>query len=254
MKVKFADKIYEVLYIKEVAGKTLYAVEDEPNHIDWLVNIEVIDEESKDERIRKELIKFLRNLFNNYSYFIKDPFYTECIAWLEKQGEQKPVDKVEPKFKIGDWIIQENIGVYKVIEICKSWYEVINTEDKHYSISFDKEYMCHLWSIEDAKDGDILACENGWTCIFKTLVNEETFGSYCFMDSTEWFCGLGSECHTLKEEFVKAYNGKIQPAKKEQRDLFFKKMQESGYEWNEEKKELKNLKNKTNQFGVNLMN
>lgn len=45
--------------------------------------------ESEDERIRKELIKLLRNLFNNYSYFIKDPFYTECIAWLEKQNGQK---------------------------------------------------------------------------------------------------------------------------------------------------------------------
>ena len=44
--------------------------------------------ESDDERIRKELIKLLRNLFNNYSYFIKDPFYTECITWLEKQAEQ----------------------------------------------------------------------------------------------------------------------------------------------------------------------
>lgn len=91
MKVKFANKIYEVLYTKEVAGKTMYAVEDEPNHIDWLVNVEVIDEESKDERIRKELIKLLRNLFNNYSYFIKDPFYTDCITWLEKQSKQKPI-------------------------------------------------------------------------------------------------------------------------------------------------------------------
>jgi len=43
----------------------------------------------EDERIRKELINLLRNLFNNYSYFIKDPFYTECISWLEKKGEQK---------------------------------------------------------------------------------------------------------------------------------------------------------------------
>lgn len=52
--------------------------------------------ESKDERIRKELIKLLRNLFNNYSYFIKDPFYTECITWLEKQGEQKHHDTWKP--------------------------------------------------------------------------------------------------------------------------------------------------------------
>lgn len=56
--------------------------------------------ESDDDRIRKELIKLLRNLFNNYSYFIKDPFYTECIAWLEKQSEMNIQNnnplKIEP--------------------------------------------------------------------------------------------------------------------------------------------------------------
>jgi hypothetical protein len=117
----------------------------------------------------------------------------------------------------------------------------------HFSWSVKEcDEKSHLWSIKEAREGDVLATESGWTCIFKALVNEETFGSYCFMDSTEWFCGLGSECHTLKEEFVKAYNGKIQPAKKEQRDLFFKKMKEAGYEWNAEKKVLKNLKPKFN--------
>ena len=47
MKVKFANKVFEVLYTKEVAGLTMYAVEDEPNHIDWLINVEVIDAEKK---------------------------------------------------------------------------------------------------------------------------------------------------------------------------------------------------------------
>ena len=48
MKVKFANKVFEVLYTMEVAGKTMYAVEDEPNHIDWLVNVEVVDDEKKE--------------------------------------------------------------------------------------------------------------------------------------------------------------------------------------------------------------
>ncbi len=45
MKVKFANKVFEVLYTKKVAGLTMYAVEDEPNHIDWLVNVEVMDDD-----------------------------------------------------------------------------------------------------------------------------------------------------------------------------------------------------------------
>ena len=48
MKVKFANKVFEVLYTKEVAGQNMYAVEDEPNHIDWLVNVEVVDAEKKE--------------------------------------------------------------------------------------------------------------------------------------------------------------------------------------------------------------
>ena len=48
MKVKIANKILEVLFTKEVAGQTMYAVEDEPNHIDWLINVEVVDAEKKE--------------------------------------------------------------------------------------------------------------------------------------------------------------------------------------------------------------
>lgn len=103
----------------------------------------------------------------------------------------------------------------------------------------DVDKSASAFTIRDAKDGDVLCCENGWTCIFKTLVNYETFSSYCFMDKTKWFCETGSECQTLKEEFLKAYNGKIYPATKEQRDLLFRKMREAGYEWDEGKKELK---------------
>lgn len=50
MKVKFANKVFEVLYTMEVAGLTMYAVEDEPNHIDWLTNVEVVDAEKKELR------------------------------------------------------------------------------------------------------------------------------------------------------------------------------------------------------------
>ena len=38
MKLKFANKWYEVLDIKEIGGLEHYAIEDEPNHIDWIAN------------------------------------------------------------------------------------------------------------------------------------------------------------------------------------------------------------------------
>ena len=207
--------------------------------------------ESENEQIRKEDEDVRKWLISQLE--IKSDMNNSCelelmilksIAWLEKQGKQN-VDKVEPKFKVGDWIVFNGLTLL-VNEVVQGYYRTISKGGIPNSYDWGIDYAARLWTIEDAKEGDVLVCESGWTCIFKTLVNEETFGSYCFMDSTEWFCGLGSECHTLKEEFVKAYNGKIQPAKKEQRDLFFKKMQESGYEWNAEKKVLKNLKPKFN--------
>lgn len=44
MKIRYADKIYDVLYTKNTAGLTMYAIEDESHHIDWLCNVEIIEE------------------------------------------------------------------------------------------------------------------------------------------------------------------------------------------------------------------
>ena len=57
--------------------------------------------ESEDEKIRKELIAI-------YSVGAKVNAKTgdipdrDIVAWLEKQGKQKPADKTTPKFKVGD--------------------------------------------------------------------------------------------------------------------------------------------------------
>ena len=204
---------------------------DSAGIISWCEYIFPELKESEGEKIRKQIISFLKE-FECDHYRSLD--FSSWIAWLEKQGEQKPADKVESKFKVGDWIIQENIGVYKVIEICKSWYEVINTEDKHYSISFDKEYMCHLWSIEDAKDGDVLATKDNYICIFDNTVEE---GKYPFA-----YCGLSTHFEfEIYDRTLPFTHDSVYPATKEQRDLLFQKMKEAGYKWDADKKELLKL-------------
>ena len=176
-------------------------------------------------------------------YHVKDNFVAElintcsdCFVLLEKQGEQKPTDEVKPKFKIGDWVVQDNIGVFKIIEICKSWYEVIDIEDNHYSISFDNEHMCHLWTIKDVKDGDVLKEDS---CIFITekMKSEGTAITYCCLFDDGDFDLIGS---TLSFDIDSTY-----PATKEQRDFLFQKMKDAGYEWDAEKKELKKTEQKT---------
>ena len=169
-----------------------------------------------------------------------------------KLVEQKPA--VEPKFKVGDWIVSNehsNCGnsLMRIEKVGLTDYlcRYYNGQTTYCCEFIDKSY--HFWTIKDAKDGDVLCCESGWTCIFKALNSDISFSSYCFMDDTGWFCETGSESHTLDKVFMKAYNGNIYPATKEQRDQLEKAMANAGYTFDFEKKELKKIEQTLTAWG-----
>ena len=84
--------------------------------------------EDEDERIRKALIELVRMVDKNPIHQIfgyGDIKYSDMIAWLEKQGEQKPNDKVVPKFKIGDYVKNVNDKrepIYEIVYMDKECY------------------------------------------------------------------------------------------------------------------------------------
>ena len=88
------------------------------------------------------------------------------------------------------------------------------------------------WTIQDAKDGDVVSYGDGWTCIFK-CIHGIWFSSYCFITSD-------GEFHTGYEEHEvhTTINGNIHLATKEQCNLLFQKIKEAGYKWNLETKTL----------------
>lgn len=143
-----------------------------------------------------------------------------------------------PKFKVGDWVVYKERDVDKIVKFDN---EKARFESDTWLYIDELNKDCKLWTIQDVKDGDVLSCENGWTCIFKVLDNyTNTFSSYCFMDKEGWFCECGGQGHTLDSRIC----GEIHPATKEQRDLLFQKMKEADYEWDAEKKELKKVEPK----------
>ena len=157
---------------------------------------------------------------------------------LRDQGlEYKDGKIVETRFKIGD-LITNGILVGEIDEIHELGYHAYFGD--YYADVPDIENW-HKWTIQDAKDGDVLCSESGWACIFKSLNDGDTFSSYCFMDSTKWFCEEGSECHTLSKEFMKAYNRELKPATKEQREKLFAAMADAGYKWDAENKQLRKI-------------
>ena len=105
-------------------------------------------------------------------------------------------------------------------------------DDKEKREGFNYIKNGHLWTIQDAKDGDVIFYDSGWTCIFK-CIHGIWFSSYCFItDDGEFYTGY--ERHAVDATI----NGNAHPATKEQCDRLFQKIKEAGYKWNSETKTL----------------
>ena len=168
----------------------------------------------------------------------------------------KTLEKLKKSsFHEGDWVVRGNT-IAQILDIQEQYYIGLDINGKDFvSSRFLNSDKIHLWTIQDAKDGDFLCCKSGWMCIFKSLNNQtNTFSSYCFMDSDKCFFNNGGECHTLDKEFILAYNGEIHPSTKEQRDLLFQKIKEAGYKWNIETKTLEKLVEPKFKVGDKIVN
>lgn len=224
---------------------------------------ELAESESEDERIRETLIDYFKTYKKQEECGIKTFFgipTDNVLAWLEKQCEQKPygqrkkcfdcqfnyageckgscqmkrdeqktADKVERKFKEGDYIVNDYCKG-KVIELTADAYLL----DTGQGIPFSCEHNAHLWSIADAKDGDILTFDNN-VCTMGTIICKSPT-SY----DTKSYCRLIDEHFIEKEE--SGWDSRLLiPATKDQCDLFFQKMKEAGCRWNSTEKKLEKI-------------
>ena len=149
---------------------------------------------------------------------------------------------VEPKFKVGDCVVynrnDSSREILYVYDIRDGRYYFNDNIHLSWSVK-ECDEKCHLWTIEDAKDGDVLANEVGAIFINAGISKEGgTFNCYCYLSVQNEFC---IEEHKTGSWF---YKDDIKPATKEQCDILFQKMKEAGYEWDTEKKELKNIEQK----------
>lgn len=145
--------------------------------------------------------------------------------------------EVEPKFKVGDWIINKSHDICLITDIDLENGYYICESNRFGNTDGDIDLVdkaFHLWSIKDAKDGDVLAFEDD---SYILLVKE--------LHSTIYGMRVSCYCHVLNEKFeVAEYQIRINglyPATKEQHVLLFAKMREAGYEWDVNKKELKKI-------------
>jgi hypothetical protein len=174
--------------------------------------------------------------------------------------DEKPTDdKVEPKFKVGDWVVyyrnDSSREVLQVYDIRDGKYYFTN--NVHFSWSVKEcDEKSHLWTIQDAKDGDVLIDKSGGReCpfIFKETKPSDIKTDMLNPLAVLGYCGIGGTGFTKSSGWGDTSNCIYYPATKEQRDLLFQKMKEAGYEWDAEKKELKKIVDEE-QIKKNLQN
>ena len=234
--------------------------------------------ESEDESVIRDIRVVLES---SATRFFKENgkmpvWYDRAVAWLEKQGEQKPVkwyredeqnlnaclsyipdvllrrwlkdiihtkydkpiDKVEPKFKVGDWVVNKYGDSWHIDSFDKKNYQVSDGKGNYNYFSILHQDEMHFWGIEeDAKDGDVLASES-WVFIYGGLDDMDSI-LYKFLinEDGEDLLPYKIGCNNTGIGDIRD-NRDVHPATKEQRDLLFQRMKEEGYKWDENKKEL----------------
>lgn len=238
-------KAYDELFVK---AQQIYNKENDVLILHTVEDLFPEIKESDGERIRKVLIDLVKcNERSGYT-LLNNVTTDSMLAWLEKQGEQKPADKVEPKFKTGAWIVTSYGKVNQVIAVDEDGDGFTLDDDTYFSGSWEDMY--HLWAIADAKNGDVLVCIGKYGQEIGII--KEYVGKYCCCDKCfETYCFVDWDGIFRTGEYMGSKE--IYPATKEQRDTLMKAMADAGYTFDFEKKELKKIEDEPENYKQQVM-
>ena len=148
-------------------------------------------------------------------------------------------DKVEPRFHKGDWIVFNGLTLL-IEEVLQGWYRTVSIGGIHNSYDWSIDNAARIWTLQnEAKDGDVLVCEDEEYLLFKSFSNTDMkIKLYC------WYNCQTSNFH-LSVDLKLRQDANIYPATKEQRDTLMKAMTDAGYIFDVERKELKKIEQKS---------
>lgn len=182
--------------------------------------------------------------FDKYGRYFGSHFRdAECLLFPSKncrtwKGWTPPT---APKFKIGDWIVSDDKQrVYQITDISDNSYFYDHSVKYDFISVADKSY--HLWSINDAKDGDIIKTEY-FIFIFKYIDHNTGVHYYCHYelddcDVDERF-GIAMPDSTIGSTADRGIH--FRPAHQQEKHLLLDEIAKSGYRWDEDKKELRKI-------------
>ena len=148
------------------------------------------------------------------------------------------------KFKVGDFVISDNSHrILMVLAVNHDSYycEYIITGG-HVDLFFDLEEQYHLWSIRDARDGDVLVAYHpkGSEVEYSIFLFKEIRDRDYVKDAVEFHCRVcDGSFYLQKNGYMGKADDNFAPANVKQSQLLFDKMKEAGYEWDDRKNELR---------------
>lgn len=72
------------------------------------------------------------------------------------KNEQKSGDKIEPKFKVGDWVVNKFGDSWHIDSFDKKIYQVSDEKGNYNYFPISKQDEMYLYTLQDVKDGDVL--------------------------------------------------------------------------------------------------
>ena len=240
--MKLYSPIFGEVYFKEIHSDNEYAIITTVNSDFNPINPTFTKEGFYYDDIGEECLLFPSKDQRDWSKFTA-PWY---------KNEQKSADKIEPRFKVGDWVVNKFGDSWYIDSLDNKNYQVSDGKGNYNYFPISKQDEMHLWTIQDAKDGDVLAVswlkdKNLWEkiIIFKKYHSEGVKGLYS-MPCIEGYGNTfknGEFAFTDEKEpyYSKTWTCHLHPATREQRDLLFQKIKEAGYKWNVKTKILDKL-------------
>jgi hypothetical protein len=154
----------------------------------------------------------------------------------EKRAEENEPDCVlvsmpAPKFKPGEWIAADGTDVnedYRIVRIIKADggnYAIESPKGFLGCNSFDRwESDYHLWTIDDAREGDILVSEQGSLFVYTGRKSEKDGRPFAY-------CGVICGNFIEYPPTIPCTDWEVNPATYEQYIEMESKMREAGYGW-----------------------
>lgn len=158
------------------------------------------------------------------------------------------IDEIKYKFDEGDYIVGEVGFVYKITEIDNMYHtmQVSSGYRQKWTIE-DVESNFHKWTIQDAKVGDILTIiKDNTSFIFKGCLKNHP-------NHPTAFCGIDSlnNLAISKSNYLWTIND-VRPANTTEKELFYNKVKEAGYEWNSDTLTLSKIEKWRNKEGTKM--